>query len=113
MEHFIFLLEKLGFEVKQGKHIAVKVPGMKRFKRLDTISEDLCRESLEAMFRYGDASLAALVSAMQGGIVCISLRKNGSLINLACERRRASEIGIADSCNDLGAMAWAIAPELV
>lgn len=50
---------------------------------------------------------------MQGGIVCISLRKNGSLINLACERRRASEIGIADSCNDLGAMAWAVAPELV
>ena len=62
MEHFIFLLEKLGFEVKQGKHIAVKIPGMKRFKRLDTISEDLCRESLEAMFRYGDASLAALVN---------------------------------------------------
>lgn len=132
MEHFIFLLEKLGFEVKQGKHIAVKVPGMKRFKRLDTISEDLCRESLEAMFRYGDASLAAPVnravsllparkavfhrtreSAMQGGIVCISLRKNGSLINLACERRRVSEIGIADSCNDLGAMALAVAPELV
>lgn len=62
MEHFIFLLEKLGFEVKQGKHISVKVPGMKRFKRLDTISEDLSRESLEAMFRYGDASLAAPVN---------------------------------------------------
>ena len=62
MEHFIFLLEKLGFEVKQGKHIAVKVPGMKRFKRLDTISEDLSRESLEAMFRYGDASLASHVN---------------------------------------------------
>ena len=62
MEHFIFLLEKLGFEVKQGKHIAVKVTGMKRFKRLDTISEDLSRESLEAMFRYGDASLAAPVN---------------------------------------------------
>lgn len=43
MEHFIFLLEKSGFEVKQGKHIAVKVPGMKRFKRLDTISEDFSR----------------------------------------------------------------------
>lgn len=53
---------KLGFEVKQGKHIAVKVPGMKRFKRLDTISEDLSRESLEAMFRYGDASLASPVN---------------------------------------------------
>ncbi|MBO5208687.1 MAG: relaxase/mobilization nuclease domain-containing protein [Lachnospiraceae bacterium] len=62
MEHFIFLLEKLGFEVKQGKHIAVKVPGMKRFKRLDTISEDLSRESLEAMFRYGDASLASPIN---------------------------------------------------
>ena len=62
MEHFIFLLEKLGFEVKQGKHIAVKVPGMKRFKRLDTISEDLSRESLEAMFKYGDASLVSPVN---------------------------------------------------
>lgn len=62
MEHFIFLLEKLGFEVKQGKHIAVKIPGMKRFKRLDTISEDLSRESLEAMFRYGNASLASPVN---------------------------------------------------
>ena len=62
MEHFIFLLEKLGFEVKQGKYIAVKVSGMKRFKRLDTISEDLSRESLETMFRYGDASLASPVN---------------------------------------------------
>lgn len=51
MEHFIFLLEKLGFEVKQGKHIAVKAPGMKKFKRLDTISEDFSRENLEAVFR--------------------------------------------------------------
>ena len=58
----IFFLEKLGFEVKQGKHIAIKVPGMKRFKRLDTISEDLSRESLEAMFRYGDASLASSIN---------------------------------------------------
>lgn len=62
MEHFIFLLEKQGFEVKQGEHIAVKVPGMKRFKRLDTISEDFSRENLEAMFKYGDASLASPVN---------------------------------------------------
>lgn len=51
MEHFIFLLEKLGFEVKQGKHIAVKAPGVKKFKRLDTISEDFSRENLEQMFK--------------------------------------------------------------
>lgn len=62
MEHFIFLLEKQGFEVKQGEHIAVKVPGMKRFKRLDTISEDFSRENLEDMFKYGDASLASPVN---------------------------------------------------
>lgn len=62
MEHFIFLLEKQGFEVKQGEHIAVKVPGMKRFKRLDTISEDFSRENLEAMFKYGDASLESPVN---------------------------------------------------
>ena len=62
MEHFIFLLEKSGFEVKQGKHIAVKVPGMKRFKRLDTISEDFSRENLEAMFKYGDASLVVPIN---------------------------------------------------
>ena len=62
MEHFIFLLEKQGFGVKQGEHIAVKVPGMKRFKRLDTISEDFSRENLEAMFQYGDASLASPVN---------------------------------------------------
>ena len=62
MEHFIFLLEKQGFEVKQGEHIAVKVPGMKRFKRLDTISEDFSRENLEAMFKYGNASLASPVN---------------------------------------------------
>lgn len=35
---------------------------MKRFKRLDTISEDLSGERLEAMFRYGDASLASPVN---------------------------------------------------
>ena len=62
MEHFIFLLKKSGFEVKPGKHIAVKVSGMKRFKRLDTISEDFSRENLEAMFKYGDASLVAPVN---------------------------------------------------
>lgn len=68
MEHFIFLLEKLGMEVKQGKHIAVKVPGMKRFKRLDTISEDFGRENLEAMFRYGSAAEVRAVSHISSAL---------------------------------------------
>ena len=72
MEHFIFLLEKQGVEVKRGEHIAVKVPGMKRFKRLDTISEDFSRENLEAMFKYGNASLA---SPVNHAIPLIPIRK--------------------------------------
>ena len=90
MEHFIFLLEKLGFEVKQGKHIAVKVPGMKRFKRLDTISEDLCRESLAALVNRAVSLLPArkaVFSPYQRKYYARMYRlrlaeKNGSLINL-------------------------------
>lgn len=29
-----------------------------------------------------------------------------------CERRSPNEVGIVDRGNDLGAMAWAVAPEL-
>lgn len=56
--HFIYLLSRLGYEVKEGKHIAVKAPGMKRFKRIDTISEDFSRENINALIRYGDSSNA-------------------------------------------------------
>ena len=40
-EHYIYLLKELGYEVKVGEHISVKAPGMKRFKRLGTISPEL------------------------------------------------------------------------
>lgn len=56
--HFIYLLSRLGYEVKEGKHIAVKAPGMKRYKRIDTISEDFSRENINALIRYGDSSVA-------------------------------------------------------
>lgn len=46
-KHFIWLLRELGYEVKEGVHIAVKVPGMKRFARLDTIDKRYARENLE------------------------------------------------------------------
>lgn len=45
--HFIWLLRRLGYEVKEGMHIAVKVPGMKRFARLDTIDKRYARDRLE------------------------------------------------------------------
>lgn len=56
--HFIFLLKSLGYDVKEGKHIAVKAPGMKRFKRIDTIDEQLSRENLDTLIRYGDSKSA-------------------------------------------------------
>lgn len=40
-EHYIYLLKELGYEVNVGEHISVKAPGMKRFKRLGTISPEL------------------------------------------------------------------------
>lgn len=56
--HFIFLLKSLGYDVKEGKHIAVKAPGMKRFKRIDTIDEQLSRENLDTLICYGDSKSA-------------------------------------------------------
>lgn len=39
MDEFIWNLKELGYEVKQGKHIAIKAGGMKKFRRLDTLDE--------------------------------------------------------------------------
>ncbi len=39
-EDFIGRLKKLGYEVKQGKYVAVRPPGMKRYKRLKTLGDD-------------------------------------------------------------------------
>ncbi len=40
-EHYIYLLEALGYEVKDGEHISVKADGMKKYKRLGTIAPEL------------------------------------------------------------------------
>lgn len=55
MKHFLFLLGKLGYEVKDGAHIAVKAPGMKRFRRIDTLSDDYTRDNLESLIKYSDS----------------------------------------------------------
>ena len=46
-EHYIYLLKELGYEVKDGEHIAVKASGMKRFKRLGTIAPELDYRNIE------------------------------------------------------------------
>ena len=56
------ITEPIAEESVEAAPCFVKVPGMKRFKRLDTISGDFSRNNLEAMFKYGDASQAAPVN---------------------------------------------------
>lgn len=47
LEHFIWLLRQLGYEVKNGVHIAVRAAGMKRYRRLDTLADYFSKEYLE------------------------------------------------------------------
>ncbi len=50
--HFLYLMELLGYEVKRGKHLAVKSKEMKRFRRLDTINEEYTEENIENGFGH-------------------------------------------------------------
>lgn len=47
MDEFIWNLKGLGYEVKKGKHLAIKAGGMKKFRRLDTLDESLSVEQIE------------------------------------------------------------------
>lgn len=47
MDEFIWNLKELGYEVKQGKHIAIKAGGMKKFRRVDTLDESFSVEKIE------------------------------------------------------------------
>lgn len=45
-EEFLTMLSEKGYEIKQGKHIAVKPMGMKKFRRLKSFGEDYTEERL-------------------------------------------------------------------
>lgn len=45
-EHFIDNLKRQGYEVKQGKYIAVKPPGKERFVRLKTLGDNYTEEAI-------------------------------------------------------------------
>ena len=47
-EEFLTLVSEKGYEIKQGKHIAVKPMGMKKFRRLKSFGEDYTEERLRA-----------------------------------------------------------------
>jgi len=45
-EHFISNLKKQGYQVKQGKYIAVRPPGKERFVRLKTLGDNYSEEAI-------------------------------------------------------------------
>lgn len=47
LDHFIWLLHRLGYEVKNGAHIAVRAAGMKRYRRLDSLADYFAKDHLE------------------------------------------------------------------
>lgn len=49
-EEFVFLMEKLGYEVKIGAHISVKAEGMRRSRRLDTLDEEFSVQNLQSFY---------------------------------------------------------------
>ena len=49
-EEFIFLMEKLGYEVKIGAHISIKAEGMRRSRRLDTLDEEFSVQNLQSFY---------------------------------------------------------------
>lgn len=46
-EHFLELLSDKGYEIKQGKHLAVKPPGMGKFRRLDTLGGEYTQDAIK------------------------------------------------------------------
>ena len=49
-EEFVFLMEKLGYEVNVGVHISVKAEGMRRSRRLDTLGEEFTVQNLQTFY---------------------------------------------------------------
>lgn len=51
---FVELLEDKGYEFKYGKHMAVRPPGMKRFRRCDTLGVDYEEEAIQKRIMVED-----------------------------------------------------------
>lgn len=55
-EDFLDLIGKKGYEVKLGKYLAIKPPGMTRFKRLKTLGEEYREECIRSRIFEEDMS---------------------------------------------------------
>lgn len=53
LEHFIFLMKRMGYEFKGRDYLSVRIPGMKLYHRLDKLDTIFSKEELLAILKYG------------------------------------------------------------
>lgn len=53
LEHFIFLMKRIGYEFKNKDYLSVKIPGMKLYHQLDKLDDIFSKEELPAIMKYG------------------------------------------------------------
>ena len=53
LEHFIFLMKRMGYEFKGRDYLSVRIPGMKLYHRLDKLDTIFSKEELPTILKYG------------------------------------------------------------
>lgn len=53
LEHFIFLMKRMGYEFKGRDYLSVRIPEMKLYHRLDKLDAIFSKEELPAILKYG------------------------------------------------------------
>lgn len=53
LEHFIFLMKRIGYEFKRNDYLSVRISGMKLYHRLDKLNDVFCKEELSTILKYG------------------------------------------------------------
>ena len=74
-EEFVELLSEKGYEVNQGKHLAVKPPGMGRYRRCHTLGEDYTEERIRQRIDEEDLSFYQSNKVFQPEIVKCYVRR--------------------------------------
>ena len=53
LEHFIFLMKRMGYEFKGKDYLSVRIPGMKLYHRLDKLDDIFSKKELPVILKYG------------------------------------------------------------
>lgn len=53
LEHFIFLMKRMGYEFKGKDYLSVRIPGMKLYHRLDKLDDIFSKKELLVILKYG------------------------------------------------------------